>query len=258
MNLIDTHAHLTFDPLLNHIDAVMNRAVQSGVSTVLVPAYDLASWDIAERLCLRQTDSEGASKGIFMALGLHPWKSHEQLDVTLLEKRLHQPCVVAIGEIGLDFKVEKLDKVRQLEVFQMQLELAVQLDVPVMLHCRGAFVEMVDILKRYGGKVRGVVHAFSRGPEIADQFLKLGLAIAFGGAITRPNAKRARQSAIHVPLEKIVLETDCPSIGLADVAAADTEPRHVASIGGVLAALRGVSIDEIAAQTTHNAHWLFF
>ena len=118
-------------------------------------------------------------------------------------------------------------------------------------------MEMIDILKSYNGKVRGVVHGFSRGPELAEELLRLGLHIAFGGAITRPNAKRARATAERIPWDRIVLETDCPSIGLEGVESEKTEPMHVFKIAEALAALRQTDIEHVANVTTLNAEKLF-
>ncbi|MBN2340469.1 MAG: TatD family hydrolase [Deltaproteobacteria bacterium] len=249
MLLIDTHAHLNFQPICKHVDDVLTRAYRRGVHRILLPSYDSASWESVAALA--------GHRSVFPAFGLHPWKAEESLDVDTLKNYLTKYQAVAIGEIGLDFHVEVFDKPRQIDVFTRQLDMAVSLDLPVMLHCRGAFMEMLDILDAFGGNVRGVIHAFSRGPDMADAFLKRGVYIGFGGAITRENARRARHSAVHVPLEKIVLETDCPSIGLEGVLPEQVEPMHVADVAAALATLRDTDVDDIAKVTTANAVSLF-
>lgn len=249
MKLVDTHAHLCFEPIYTHINEVLARAKQHGVEQVVVPAYDLNSWDGLD--ALHRLDN------VYFAYGIHPWKAMEFVSSQVLAQKLLSGNAVAVGEIGLDFRVDNLDKSRQIAVFEMQLEVAVQLDLPVMLHCRGAFEQMRGILKRFQGKLRGVVHAFTRSPEVAQGFLDLGLYIAFGGAITRPNAKRARKSVQYVPLERILLETDCPSIGLDGVDAVHAEPMHIAKIAKELAKLRNISYELVAQQTSHNARQLF-
>jgi len=228
---------------------VIERARAAGVTRMLVPAYDLASWDDVAALAERP--------GVFAAYGLHPWVAHEPLDPERLADELRNRRAVAVGEIGLDFTIEKFDRARQVEVLRMQLDVAAALDLPAMLHCRGAFEEMLALLGERTPRVRGVVHAFSRGPELAKRFLDLGLHVAFGGAITRPNATRARRSAAAVPGDRVVLETDAPSIGLHGVEAAKVEPRHTAEVARALAEIRGETFEAIAERTTENARALF-
>ncbi len=171
--------------------------------------------------------------------------------------------VIAIGEIGLDTKVPAVANQSaptldfQRSVLSVQLELAVELDLPVILHCRGAFEELLAALAPFSGSIRGVLHAYSRGPELAQRFIDAGLHIAFGGAITRDRALKARQAAAALPLEKILLETDAPSIGLDGVLPQDTEPCHVWDIAQALAVIRGENPDTIAEVTTDNAERLF-
>jgi len=174
-----------------------------------------------------------------------------------LAEQIAQNQPVAIGEIGLDTKIEECGLAEQLPVLEVQLALAVDLGLPVILHCRGAFEELLTAVNKHGGKLRGVMHAYSRGPELAERFIKAGLFIAFGGAVTRDRAKRVRRAAASLPLDKIVLETDAPSIGLDGVLPADTEPGHVRDIAEAVAALRGESLETIAEVTTANACRLF-
>jgi TatD DNase family protein len=164
---------------------------------------------------------------------------------------------VAVGEIGLDTKIEECGLAAQLPVLESQFALAVALDLPVILHCRGAFEELLTAVNSHGGRLRGVLHAYSRGPELAERFIAAGLHIAFGGAVTRDRAKRVRRAAQRLPLDKIVLETDAPSIGLDGVPPEQTEPGHVRDIAAAVAQLRGESLETIAEVTTSNACRLF-
>ncbi|MBN2718054.1 MAG: TatD family hydrolase [Deltaproteobacteria bacterium] len=249
MYLVDTHTHLTFEPIWSQLGDVLERAGRHDVQRVLAPAYDLESWGRIRKLL--------SSSGVYGAFGVHPWKADEALNPDDLQHAMGLPHAVAIGEIGLDFKVASPSPEVQTALFRMQLELAISLNKPVMLHCRGAFMEMIDILKSYAGKVRGVVHAFSRGPDLAETFVRLGLHIGFGGAITRSNATRARAAATTVPWERIVLETDSPSIGVEGVEPEKTEPMHIALIAAVLAQLRRTDVAHVADVTTRNAELLF-
>jgi TatD DNase family protein len=181
----------------------------------------------------------------------------EAVDFQELEKLIKKSGAVAVGEIGLDFKVVSVSRERQIDTLNRQLEIAVRLDLPVLLHCRGAFQELLSILDAYDGKLRGVVHAFSRGPELATAFIDRNLHLAFGGTVTRTGAKRARRSAKIVPSNRLLLETDAPSIGLAGVEPEQVEPHHVADIASALAELRGETVEQVSRSTSENARELF-
>ncbi len=251
MRLIETHAHLDAAPLADDVVGVLARARAAGVSDVVAPAYDPASWEAVTALA-------SAHPGVHSALGLHPWVADRPLDVDDLRRRLIACGAVAVGEIGLDAKVGTPGLDRQAEVLRLQLGLARELDLPVILHDRGAAEHLIPLLREVYGSapVRGVVHAFSRGPELARRYLELGLHLGFGGAITRPGA-RARLGAAAAPAERLVLETDAPSIGLQDVLAGACEPRHVREVCLAMAELRGQTADAVAAFTTENARDLF-
>jgi TatD DNase family protein len=248
MPFVDTHCHLNFDPLFRDVSGVMERARQVGVTRTVVPAYDLASWPDIRSL--------GERTDIDVALGLHPWRAEEALDGNALLRAASESDAVAIGEIGLDFKVETPAD-RQMTVLNVQLDVAAELGLPVILHVRGAFEPLLALLEKRRPPARGVVHAFSRGPELAKRFVDLDLHIAFGGAITRERATRARRAAAVVPEDRLLLETDAPSIGLEGVPPEQVEPRHVVPIAEALAEIRNCSVKEIADRTTANAKELF-
>ena len=250
MELVDTHCHLFMEPLCRHTPEVLARAKEASVQRVVVPAYDEASWSAVQRLA--------GLDGVLVAYGLHPWVAVDDLNTARLAELLAGPSVVALGEVGLDFALPSVDRQRQVYVLSRQLDLARELDLPVILHCRKAFDELVQVLRRHGSTLRGVVHAYTRGPTLARQLTdQFGLHLAFGGGITRPGARRARRSAEVVSMDRVVLETDAPAIGLDGVEPEDVEPRHVAPIAGALAALRGLETEEVAAVTTRNAEALF-
>ncbi|MDJ0761676.1 MAG: TatD family hydrolase [Myxococcota bacterium] len=249
MILVDTHCHLTFHPLHTDIPGVLDQARAKGVTRIIAPSYDIASW--------RAVADAAQYEGVFPAFGLHPWAANESLDMAALKNRLVERHAVAVGEIGLDFKVESPGRDRQLDVFVRQLDVAQELGLPVLLHCRGAFAELLEILNGATPALTGVVHAYSRGPTLAAQFVQAGMHIGFGGAITRPKAHRARRAAATVSSNRLLLETDAPSIGLDGVAPIDTEPHHVADIATALAALRDKPVETIARITTANAEALF-
>jgi len=249
MRLIDTHVHLDFDHLRQDLTAVLDRARAAGVEGFVLPAYAREGWDAVAGIAAAHAD-------VHPALGIHPWKAADGLDIDDLRDRLRTCGAVAVGEIGLDTVVETPGLDVQLPVFRDQLRLAVELDLPVILHCRGAFDVFCEVLAAER-PVRGVVHAFSRGPELARRFLDLGLHLGLGGAVTRPRAKRVRRSAAAVPLDRIVLETDAPGLGMDGVPDGENEPANVRTAAEALATIRGVPVEEIAESTTRNAHDLF-
>lgn len=263
MHLIDTHCHLDHDPLGADPRAVLERAAGRGVERIVAPAYSMALWPGVVALAATYQTR------VFAALGLHPWvadqvgaaESPSPLRSALAEAITAAgaggAAVVAIGEIGLDTKIEGPDLATQLPILRAQLDLAVDLDLPVILHCRGAFEDLLAEVARFGGRLRGVLHAWSRGPDLAERFVAAGLHLGLGGAVTRPNARRLRRTAAMLPVEHFVLETDAPSIGLDGVPAADTEPGHVADIAAALAEIRGETVAAIAEVTTRNAERLF-
>ncbi|MBU0741968.1 TatD family hydrolase [bacterium] len=247
--MIDTHVHLDFEPLRRDLPAVLARARAAGVGGFVLPAYAAGGWDAVAEIAAAHDD-------VFPALGVHPWKAHEGVDIDALRDRLRACRTVAVGEIGLDTKIEGPGLDVQLPVFRDQLRLARELDLPVILHCRGAFDKFIAELAAEG-PVRGVVHAFSRGPELARRILDLGLHIGLGGAITRPRARRSRHGAGDVPLDSVVLETDAPGLGMAGIPDGENEPGNVRAVAAALAELRGMTVDEIAVETTRNARELF-
>ncbi len=251
IQFFDTHCHLFMDPLRGDTEGVLHRARAAGVTRLIVPSVEAESWDQVRVLAKKP--------GIYPALGIHPWSADEELDTQNLENALTASSSVAVGEIGLDYKIEIPDRNTQINVFRQQLDVALELDLPVILHCRGAFEEMLSILSEdsYRGNIRGVVHAFSRGTQLARRFLDLGFFLAFGGAVTRLRAKRARKSAVFVPSDRILLETDAPSIGMEGLAQGEVEPVHVTKVAHEIAELRKTNAFDIAGITWVNACNLF-
>jgi len=247
--LVDTHCHLDFDPLNGDLESVLERAEAAGVHRIVVPSFDAASRREVARL--------GRLESVFPAVGLHPWAADEPLDAVDLAREAQSCRAVAIGEIGLDTKVEQPSFDAQMRVFSSQLDVASKLDLPVILHCRGAFDELIRIITNQPHPVRGVVHAYSRGPELAQRLIDAGLLLGIGGAATRPRARRLHRTLKRVPLDRIVLETDAPSIGLDGIRPEQTEPRHVADIARAVAMLTDTDLATVAQRTTTNAEALF-
>ena len=246
----DTHCHLDTPPLGDRAPAVVDAARAAGVERILAVATDRAS--LAKLAGLR------GLPGVLIAAGQHPWVAHEDLSRDELAAHLRALGAVAVGEIGLDFRHENAaPRERQVAQLTWQLELAVDLDLPVSLHVRGAFDEALALLRRFHPRLRGAVHAFSRGADLARRFWGLGLHIAFGGAITQSRARLAHEAAPAVPLDRLQVETDPPAIAVHPTPAQAVEPRHAVFVGQALARLRGQSPECLALATTQNAHRLF-
>jgi len=247
MALLDSHCHLDAGEFDADRDAVVARAVAAGVTTQVVPAVSRATLDSVAAVCVRYA-------GCLPAWGLHPMyiDTHREEDLAELRRWLEVLRPVAIGEIGLDLFVRDLDYARQEFFYVEQLKLAREFDLPVLLHCRRANDEILKHLRR----IRvpgGCAHAFSGSRQQADEYLKLGFKLGFGGAFTWTRATRLRDLARALPLEAIILETDSPDIPPAWIGQGRNEPAELARIAASLAELRGIAFDEVARATTANA-----
>ena len=245
--LIDTHCHLDaaeFDP---DRDAVHTMARAAGVERIVVPAVAVDSFN-------RVKTSVARYPGCVAAYGIHPLfvMQAKEADLAVLRDWLLSEKPVAVGEIGLDFYVTDLDPARQEFFFIEQLKLAKEFNLPVLLHVRRSVDLILKQLRRF--KLSGgIAHAFNGSRQQADEFIKLGFKLGFGGAMTFSGSTRIRQLAATLPLESIVLETDAPDIPPAWLAGGRNAPAELLKIAEVLAELRGLSLAAIAGQTTLNA-----
>lgn len=246
-DLIDTHSHLDAGEFEPDRDAVYARALAAGVTVQVIPAVTAANCADVALACRRYP-------GCLPAWGMHPMyiRDHRESHLEALRRRVAEWRPVAIGEIGLDLFVPGLDFAVQEFFYVEQLKIACDHDLPVLLHCRRANDPILKHLRRL--KVRGgIAHAFSGSRQQADEFLKLGFKLGFGGAFTWSRATRLRALARELPLEAIVLETDSPDIRPAWVGAGRNEPAELARIAAELADLRGIPLAEVAARTSENA-----
>lgn len=246
MRLFDTHCHLFMEPLQSQVEAVLSRCSAAGVARLVVPSVDLDSMKSAVLLA--------SIPEVQVALGVHPWQAEEGVDSCFLRDRLESSHACAVGEIGLDWKAD-VSRKKQMDVFTIQLKLAEEMNLPVILHCRSAFEEMLETLEDY--QVKGVIHAWSRSPELMERFLDAGLTISFGGAVTRPMARRTALSAAAVPCDRFVLETDAPSIGLRNVPAGESEPAHLIQVLDAMAEIRDEAPETVAETAWENSIRLF-
>ena len=245
--LIDTHCHLDAAEFDADREAVHAAARAAGVETIVVPAVEVSAFARTRETVLRYP-------GCVAAYGIHPLYVMQAADDDLaaLRQWLLAERPVAVGEIGLDLYVADIDPARQEHFFVEQLRLARDFDLPVLLHVRRAVDAVLKQLRRF--KVRGgIAHAFNGSRQQADEFIKLGFALGFGGAMTYAGSTRIRELARHLPLEAIVLETDAPDIPPAWLNGGRNTPAELPRIAAVLAELRELPVAELVQRTAANA-----
>jgi TatD DNase family protein len=251
MELVDSHCHLDvaeFDP---DREAVLDRARAAGVTRIVVPAIDAAAWPKLREVC-------AAGDGLHAAYGLHPLLlgDHRPLHLQALRDWLERERPVAVGECGLDFYVEDLDRDAQQHYFKAQLELAREFDLPLVVHARRAVEQVVHAIRAIGG-LRGVVHSYAGSLEQARQLHELGFLIGLGGPVTYARARRLRKVAAQVPLEQLLLETDAPDQPDCESRGTRNEPARLPRVLAEIARLRGMEPEALAEATTANARRLF-
>lgn len=255
LTLIDSHCHLVFRQFDDDLDGVIDRWRQAGVRALLHACVEPAEIPAIRALADRVPE-------LRYAVGVHPLDTeHWQEDTAAVLRRaaLDDPRVIAIGELGLDlFREKNLE--RQLEVLRPQLDLAVELDRPVIIHCRDAAEPMLAELRArraLGTCPRGVMHCWGGTPDEMEAFLELGFFISFSGTVTFPKAEATHACARQVPEDRMLVETDCPFLAPVPRRGKRNEPAYVAAVAERVAELRGLSLQEVGSITTANALRLF-
>jgi TatD DNase family protein len=252
MDIIDTHCHLNDDLFTDTLPEVIGRAKAAGVSRCIVPAYDIDSLERTAQL------AESYPGIIFPAYGIHPWFIDDPSELERIRPFLMRENAIAAGEIGLDFSSSDYPSADvQTQALIHQLDMAAELNLPVLLHCRKAYDHLYSILKKYRGKLEGVLHSYSGGADGLSRFIDLGFHISFSGSVTRTNAKKHHRTAAAVPLERLLLETDAPSIATESTVASAVEPRHTVEVAQKIAEIRAIPLPEVCRQSTENALRLF-
>jgi TatD DNase family protein len=256
MQLIDSHTHLDFPDFDADRPQVLARSRALGVKQMVVLGVYQSNW---QRLWdLVQTDSQ-----LYAAFGLHPVYLDDHRPEHVIElgqwlSRLAQhPQVCAVGEIGLDYFLPELDRDGQQQLFEAQLQLAADFQLPALLHVRRSHAQVIATLKRIRLKRGGIIHAFAGSREEAREYIKLGFKLGLGGAATWPQALRLRKVMVDLPLEAIVLETDSPDMAPAMYPNQRNSPEHLPDICQALAEVVGVSPERLAEATTANACEVF-
>ncbi len=246
--LFDTHCHLDAPEFDCDLDQLLVLARKVGIRGIVVPGTTRQSWRKIRQLV-------AVRKGVHAALGLHPLflTQHEPSDLRALELAVNTPPIVAVGEIGLDFYVESLDRQAQVKLFREQLRIAQAAKLPVILHVRKAHDEVLKHLRIMNFSQGGICHAFNGSMEQAKRYIDLGFKLGFGGAFTCTRAAKLRRLVVELPLTEIVLETDAPDMRPATCRSQRNTPIHLFDVFRAMCELREESPKEIARQTTRNA-----
>ena len=252
-SLIDSHAHVQVRQFNHDRATVIAAAFDAGVAQMVTPGVDVETSKQAIAI------AEQYPGRIFAAVGTHPHDATTLTDAALAEQRelARSPHVVAIGEIGLDYYRNLSPRDAQRDAITRQFALARELALPVILHNRDSHADMIELLRSEGQGLRGVFHCFIGDQAMARDALDLGFAISFAGPVTYPKNTELAEVAAWAPLDRILVETDCPYLTPTPFRGQRNEPRHVAQVARHIADLRGISLDQMAEATSRNTATLF-
>lgn len=246
IKIIDTHAHYNDKAFDDDRDEVITSLFADNVEKAITIGYSLESSKAACEIAKKYSQ-------MYAAVGVHPEDCYSLPGnyLVIIEELTRSERVVAIGEIGLDYHYEGYDKEKQIKCFKEQLELAQKLSLPVIVHTRDAMQDTLDILHEY--KPKGVVHCFPGGADTAKEITSLGMMISFTGVLTFKNARKAVEAVNAVPIEKIMLETDCPYMAPVPHRGERNHSGLVPFIAEKLAELKGLTVDETIKICNNNA-----
>lgn len=251
--LIDTHAHLDFPELSSDLPSVLKRAEQKGIDEIITIGIDLPTSRKAVELA--QTYPR-----IYATVGIHPHGSSRltNAELMILRDLSRQKGVVAIGEIGLDYYRNYRPHEIQKDCLHQQLEMALQVDLPVVFHIRDAYDDFLEIIRNYASRLKGVVlHCFSGDWKIARQCLDLGFYLSIPGTVTFSKAQVQQDVVQRMPPDRLLLETDAPFLAPVPYRGKPNEPAFMIHTAEKVAELRRLPLEELAAQTTRNAYRVF-
>jgi len=251
--LFDTHVHLNAEQFEEDLTEVITRAKEAGVANMIVVGFDRPT--ITKAMELVETYDF-----LYAAVGWHPVDAIDMTDADLewIESLAAHPKVVAIGEMGLDYYWDKSSKEIQMEVFRKQIRLAKRVKLPIIIHNREATADIITILREEEASlVGGIMHCFSGSVETAKECLEMNFYISLGGPVTFKNAKKPKEVAAEVPLDRLLIETDCPYLAPHPFRGKRNEPAYVKLVAEQIASIKQVSVEEVARITTENAKKIF-
>ena len=253
LDLIDTHAHIDSEPFDGDRDACLARARAVGVQRIISigASRGIASAHTSIALAERHPD-------VWASVGIHPHDAGQDLALGELEALAQHPKVVAIGETGLDFFRDWSPRERQYALFEHQIDLAIRVSKPLIIHSREAGEECIRVLtERSAQRVGGVFHCYAENAAFAERLQKIGFLVSFPGVLTFKKSDAMRAVAKEIPLEQIMVETDAPYMAPEPNRGKRCEPAFVVDTARALAAVKGLPLEEVAAITTQNALRLF-
>lgn len=250
--IFESHAHYDSSKFAEDREELLNSIQENEVGTIINVG---ASWKSVTSVI------ELAEKYpfIYAALGLHPDEVGDLNEerFVFLKEQCRKQKVVAIGEIGLDYYWDNESHDIQKKWFVRQLELARELDLPVIIHSRDAAEDTLKIMKEHAQGLRGVIHCFSYSKELAEEYVKMGFHIGIGGVVTFKNGKKLKEVAEVIPLERILLETDCPYLAPEPYRGKRNSSLYIPHIAQAIADIKGITYEEVVAQTEQNGKLLF-
>lgn len=251
MKLIDTHAHLDFENFQEIIDEILEKSKVAGVEKIIIPGVTLEDTPKILNLIEKYDNLYGA-------VAVHPSeaKNWQENYYEILKNYAKHEKIVAIGETGLDYYWDKSFVETQKRVFRKHLELAQELSLPAIIHDRESHADVLGILKEFP-EVKGVMHCFSGSAEFAIDCVKIGYYIALGGPVTFKNAKKPKEVAQKVPIERLLLETDSPFLAPHPYRGSQNDSSKILLVAEAIAEIKNLSVEEVADITSQNAEKLF-
>ena len=249
--IIDSHCHIDFEIFDNDRQQVLQRATSANVTKIIVPGVMQSTWSRIKSCCEENS-------GLYPCYGLHPYfiDKHKLQHLNDLKNCIDKDKPVAVGECGLDFFMKDLDVDTQSYYFEQQLDIALEFNLPVVIHARKSTEAVIKAIKGRSG-LCGMIHSYSGSYEQAIQLIKMGFYLSFGGPITYASSSRLRKLVKQLPLEAILVETDAPDQPVATAAGKRNEPAFVVDVIQSMAELHNTSFDNIAKITENNAINLF-
>ena len=251
--LFDTHVHVNAEQFNEELEDVIERAKEAGVDNMVVVGFDRPT-------IIRAMELIETYDFMYAAVGWHPVDAIDMTedDLQWIEELSNHPKVVAIGEMGLDYHWDKSPKDVQMEVFRKQIRLSKKVGLPIIIHNREATADIVNILKEEeASRVGGIMHCFSGSAETALDCINMNFYISLGGPVTFKNAKKPKEVAAAVPLDRLLIETDCPYLAPHPYRGKRNEPSYVKLVAEQIAEIKQLTIEEVSQATTENAKKLF-
>ena len=246
----NTHTHLNSKELYSQRDIFIKHALDNNVDYIVVAGYDLPSSKYAVEIAQEYPF-------IYATVGISPNDCLETTDADLneIEALLQNPCVVALGEIGLDYYWEDVPHDKQKDIFQKQIDIAKKRDKPIVIHARDAYEDTYRILKQAAH--RGIMHCYSGSVEMAKRYIEIGFEISLAGPVTFKNARVPKEVATVIGIDHLMIETDCPYLAPHPFRGKLNEPANVVYIAQEIAKLKNMEIEDVARITTFNAKRMF-